>query len=186
MRRRRAARIARCVRAIVALDGGPAWRGQHVSQGVRQHQGGVAPGHQSAVPHCAPSRAEPAAAAASAACGAQGTWSLEPAAPGYIIKWLVTAEQLQLDALKEAALEGLKKQPDQRLKRQLATKAMHADLLRLSPELMLEAWRVVAEAKICSACVRDCTCEEKPRYADICHKCGKRSRCGYCGQHYWR
>ncbi|KAL6761692.1 hypothetical protein V8C86DRAFT_807089 [Haematococcus lacustris] len=114
------------------------------------------------------------------------SWSLEPAAPGYIIKWLVTAEQLQLDALKEAALEGLKKQPDQRLKRQLATKAMHADLLRLSPELMLEAWRVVAEAKICSACVRDCTCEEKRRYADICHKCGERSRCGYCGQHYWR
>ncbi|KAJ9519862.1 hypothetical protein QJQ45_014590 [Haematococcus lacustris] len=50
------------------------------------------------------------------------TWSLDPSAPGYIIKWLVTAEQLQLDALKQAALEGLKKQPDQRLKRQLATK----------------------------------------------------------------
>ncbi|GFH12897.1 hypothetical protein HaLaN_08675, partial [Haematococcus lacustris] len=69
-------------------------------------------------------------------------------------------EQLQLDALKEAALEGLKKQPDQRLRRQLATKAMHPDLLRLSPELMLEAWRVVAEAKICCACAQDCTCKE--------------------------
>ncbi|KAJ9520172.1 hypothetical protein QJQ45_030092 [Haematococcus lacustris] len=114
------------------------------------------------------------------------SWSLDPAAPGYITKWLVTAEQLQLDALKEAALEGLKKQPDQRLKRQLATKAMHADLLRLSPELMLEAWRVVAEAKICSACAQDCTCEEKRRYAAYCHKCGERSRCDYCGQYYWR
>ncbi|KAJ9520347.1 hypothetical protein QJQ45_030322, partial [Haematococcus lacustris] len=97
------------------------------------------------------------------------SWSLDPAAPGYIIKWLVTAEQLQLDALKDAAMEGLKKQPEQRLKRQLATKVMHADLLRLSPELMLEAWRVVAEAKICYACVQDCTCEEKRRFAAYCH-----------------
>ncbi|GFH08054.1 BTB domain-containing protein, partial [Haematococcus lacustris] len=34
------------------------------------------------------------------------SWSLDPSAPGYIIKWLVTAEQLQLDALKQAALQN--------------------------------------------------------------------------------
>ncbi|KAJ9519711.1 hypothetical protein QJQ45_013341 [Haematococcus lacustris] len=71
------------------------------------------------------------------------TWSLYPSAPGYIINWLVTAEQLQLDALKQAALEGLKTQAVQQIKIQMATKALDADLLRLSPELMLEAWRVV-------------------------------------------
>ncbi|KAL6759356.1 hypothetical protein V8C86DRAFT_3133427 [Haematococcus lacustris] len=38
------------------------------------------------------------------------SWSLDPSAPGYIIKWLLTAEQLQLDAIKQAALEGLSKQ----------------------------------------------------------------------------
>ncbi|GFH08561.1 BTB domain-containing protein [Haematococcus lacustris] len=36
------------------------------------------------------------------------SWSLDPSAPGYIIKWLVTAEQLQLGDLKKAALEGLR------------------------------------------------------------------------------
>ncbi|GFH05888.1 BTB domain-containing protein [Haematococcus lacustris] len=52
------------------------------------------------------------------------TWSLDPTAPGYIIKWLVTAEQLQLDALKQAALEGLKKQPGQQIRTQMVTKAL--------------------------------------------------------------
>ncbi|GFH08546.1 BTB domain-containing protein [Haematococcus lacustris] len=52
------------------------------------------------------------------------TWSLDPTAPGYIIKWLVTAEQLQLDALKQAALEGLKKQPGHQIKTQMVTKAL--------------------------------------------------------------
>ncbi|GFH08560.1 BTB domain-containing protein [Haematococcus lacustris] len=50
------------------------------------------------------------------------TWSLDPSAPGYIIKWLVTAEQLQLDALKQAALEGLKKQSLNQIKGQMAAK----------------------------------------------------------------
>ncbi|GFH12895.1 BTB domain-containing protein [Haematococcus lacustris] len=52
-------------------------------------------------------------------------WSLNPSAPGYIIKWLVMAEQLQLDALKQAALEGLKKQPPNQIKGQMAAKAHH-------------------------------------------------------------
>ncbi|KAL6761690.1 hypothetical protein V8C86DRAFT_3023709 [Haematococcus lacustris] len=69
------------------------------------------------------------------------TWSLKPADPGYIIKWLVTAEQLQLDALKEAALGGIKKQCPYQIKRQMAAKVLDADLLNLSPGLMLEALR---------------------------------------------
>ncbi|GFH15304.1 BTB domain-containing protein, partial [Haematococcus lacustris] len=70
------------------------------------------------------------------------SWSLDPAAPGYIIKWLVMAEQLQLDALKQAALKGLEKQPAQGIRTQMATKVLDADLLHLSLELMLEAWKV--------------------------------------------
>ncbi|KAJ9519480.1 hypothetical protein QJQ45_000573 [Haematococcus lacustris] len=66
-------------------------------------------------------------------------WSLNPSAPGYIIKWLVMAEQLQLDVLKQAALEGLKKQPPNQIKGQMAAKVLDADLLCLSPGLMLEA-----------------------------------------------
>ncbi|KAJ9520165.1 hypothetical protein QJQ45_030090 [Haematococcus lacustris] len=69
-------------------------------------------------------------------------WSLVPTAPGYVIKWLVTAEQLQLDALKEAALGGIKKQCPYQFKRRMAAKVLDADLLNLSPGLMLEALRV--------------------------------------------
>ncbi|KAJ9519710.1 hypothetical protein QJQ45_013340 [Haematococcus lacustris] len=66
------------------------------------------------------------------------TWSLNPTAPNYIIKWLVMAEQLQQDALKKAALEGLKTQAFLQIRTQMETKALDADLLRLSPELTLE------------------------------------------------
>ncbi|KAL6759358.1 hypothetical protein V8C86DRAFT_1314910 [Haematococcus lacustris] len=115
-------------------------------------------------------------------------WSLDPSASGYILKWLLTAEQLQLDTLKQAALEGLKKQPGQpgRFKWQIATKVLHADLLCLSPELMLEAWRVVAEAEMCSACTGDCTCERKHSGGTVCSKCSARVRCSRYYQCFWR
>ncbi|KAJ9520344.1 hypothetical protein QJQ45_030320, partial [Haematococcus lacustris] len=74
------------------------------------------------------------------------SWSLDPSAPGYIIKWLLIAEQLQLDALKQAALEGLKDQFGHQFQKQMVSSIMDADLLRLSPALMLEVWKVVAEA----------------------------------------
>ncbi|KAJ9520336.1 hypothetical protein QJQ45_030329 [Haematococcus lacustris] len=69
------------------------------------------------------------------------SWSLDPSAPGYIIKWLVTAEQLQLDALKQAALEGLSKQRRQQDRMLMKSDMLDADLLRLSPGLMLEPLR---------------------------------------------
>ncbi|GFH08554.1 BTB domain-containing protein, partial [Haematococcus lacustris] len=74
-------------------------------------------------------------------------WSLDPAAPGYIFEWLVMAEQLQLDALKQAALEGLKRQPGQQIKTQMADNVLDTDLLLLSPELMLETMKVMVEKK---------------------------------------
>ncbi|KAJ9519819.1 hypothetical protein QJQ45_013483 [Haematococcus lacustris] len=92
------------------------------------------------------------------------TWSLDPSAPGYIIKWLVTAEQLQLDALKQAALEGLKKQPGQQIRTQMDTKALDGDLLRLSLELMLEAWRVATQSSekvvVRMACTEGMACTD--------------------------
>ncbi|KAL6759360.1 hypothetical protein V8C86DRAFT_3133444 [Haematococcus lacustris] len=66
------------------------------------------------------------------------TWSLKPTAPGYIINWLVTAEQLQLDALKQAALEGLKKQSCRRIRGLMNYNKLDADLLRLSDGLCRE------------------------------------------------
>ncbi|KAJ9519816.1 hypothetical protein QJQ45_013488, partial [Haematococcus lacustris] len=63
-------------------------------------------------------------------------WSLVPTAPGYVIKWLVTAEQLQLDALKEAALGGVKKQCPYQFKRRMAAKVLDADLLNLLVKAM--------------------------------------------------
>ncbi|KAL6761702.1 hypothetical protein V8C86DRAFT_2530563 [Haematococcus lacustris] len=115
------------------------------------------------------------------------TWSLDPAAPGYIIKWLVTAEQLQLDALKQAALEGLKKQPGQQIRTQMVTKALDGDLLHLSLELMLEAWRVSLQSTFCTLCAHNCACSPSIRSSysgSLCSACRQRTHCGYCGKYY--
>ncbi|KAL6761682.1 hypothetical protein V8C86DRAFT_806668 [Haematococcus lacustris] len=77
------------------------------------------------------------------------TWSLDPSAPGYIIAWLVTAEQLQLEDLKQAALEGLSKQRRQQIQMQMKSDMLDADLLCLSPGLMLEALKVMVEKEHC-------------------------------------
>ncbi|KAL6761698.1 hypothetical protein V8C86DRAFT_807174 [Haematococcus lacustris] len=119
------------------------------------------------------------------------SWSLDPSAPGYIIKWLVTSEQLQLDALKQAALEGLKTQAFLQIRTQMETKALDADLLRLSPELMLEAWRVSLQS-FCTQCTQNCTCGSAYRIhyrhsqysSSMCSACGQRQRCGHCGSYY--
>ncbi|KAL6761707.1 hypothetical protein V8C86DRAFT_3023716 [Haematococcus lacustris] len=114
------------------------------------------------------------------------TWSLDPSAPGYIIKWLVTAEQLQLDALKQAALEGLKKQPGQQFQMRMESNVLDADLLLLSPGLMLEAWKVTVEKKVekkdCPSCLQQCNCNLRSYYigGSMCSTCGKRRCCGNC------
>ncbi|KAJ9519870.1 hypothetical protein QJQ45_014583 [Haematococcus lacustris] len=118
------------------------------------------------------------------------TWSLDPSAPGYIIKWLVTAEQLQLDALKQAALEGLKKQPGQQFQMRMESNVLDADLLLLSPGLMLEALKVTVEKKVekkdCPSCLQQCNCNLRSYYigGSMCSTCGKRRCCGNCGKCY--
>ncbi|KAL6759353.1 hypothetical protein V8C86DRAFT_1314618 [Haematococcus lacustris] len=77
------------------------------------------------------------------------TWSLDPFAPGYIIEWLVTAEQLQLEDLKQAALEGLGKQRRQQIQMQMKRNMLDDSLLCLSPGLMLEVLKVMVEKEHC-------------------------------------
>ncbi|KAL6761703.1 hypothetical protein V8C86DRAFT_807436 [Haematococcus lacustris] len=120
------------------------------------------------------------------------SWSLDPVDPGYIIKWLVTAEQLQLDALKQAALEGLRTQAGQPFQMRMSSNVLDADLLGLSPGLMLEAWKITVEKravekKACSSCTQQCPCNSKRQNKNgswWCPTCGNRRICGYCGGSY--
>ncbi|KAJ9520162.1 hypothetical protein QJQ45_030086, partial [Haematococcus lacustris] len=188
MRRWRVVGFARCVRSVVALDGGPAWQGLHVGQGAWPLGCPTASCRSKAMstmcarscPLCSlqvpgSTKEEPALPLVPrpelnlqqlqqvlpvvhkvhARC-AQINWSLDPSAPGYIIKWLVTAEQLKLDALKHAALEGLEKQSGEQIGTQMVANELDADLLRLSPRLMLEAWKVSVIKAACSSCMQWC------------------------------